>query len=52
MKQWGFGRVSGVDLPAEAAGTVPDQKYVNEHPSRYPDGWIPGHRHPARDRRR
>jgi penicillin-binding protein 2 len=42
VKQWGFGRVSGVDLPAEAAGTVPDQKYVNEHPSRYPDGWIPG----------
>ena len=33
---------SGVDLPAEAAGTVPDRKYVNEHPSRYPDGWIPG----------
>jgi len=31
-----------VDLPAEADGTVPDQKYVNEHPSRYPDGWIPG----------
>ena len=42
VKQWGFGRASGVDLPAEAAGTVPDQKYVNEHPSRYPDGWIPG----------
>ena len=42
VKQWGFGRVSGVDLPAEATGTVPDQKYVNEHPSRYPDGWIPG----------
>ena len=42
VEQWGFGRPSGVDLPAEAAGTVPDQKYVNEHPSRYPDGWIPG----------
>jgi penicillin-binding protein 2 len=42
MRQWGFGRPTDVDLPAEAAGTVPDQKYVNEHPSRYPDGWIPG----------
>jgi penicillin-binding protein 2 len=42
LKQWGFGRVSGVDLPAEAAGTVPDRRYVVDHRSRYPDGWIPG----------
>jgi penicillin-binding protein 2 len=42
VRQWGFGRPTDVDLPAEATGTVPDQKYVNEHPSRYPDGWIPG----------
>jgi len=42
VKQWGFGRVSGVDLPAEAAGTVPDRRYVVDHRSRYPDGWIPG----------
>jgi penicillin-binding protein 2 len=42
VKQWGFGRPSGVDLPAEAAGTVPDRTYVADHRSRYPDGWIPG----------
>jgi penicillin-binding protein 2 len=42
MKQWGFGRPSGVDLPAEAAGTVPDRTYVTENRERYPDGWIPG----------
>jgi penicillin-binding protein 2 len=42
VKQWGFGRPSEVDLPAEAAGTVPDRKYVAEHRARYPDGWIPG----------
>ena len=42
MKQWGFGRTTEVDLPAEAAGTVPDRKYVTEHRARYPDGWIPG----------
>ena len=42
VKQWGFGRPSDVDLPAEAAGTVPDRKYVAEHRARYPDGWIPG----------
>jgi len=42
VKQWGFGRPSDVDLPAEAAGTVPDREYVTEHRDRYPDGWIPG----------
>jgi len=42
VKQWGFGRPSGVDLPAEAAGVVPDRKYVGDNPTRYPDGWIPG----------
>ena len=42
VKQWGFGRPSGVDLPAEASGTVPDRNYVGDHRTRYPDGWIPG----------
>jgi penicillin-binding protein 2 len=42
MRQWGFGRPTSVDLPAEAAGTVPDREYVAEHRGRYPDGWIPG----------
>jgi penicillin-binding protein 2 len=42
VKQWGFGRPSGVDLPAEASGTVPDRNYVADHHARYPDGWIPG----------
>ncbi|MDP9118966.1 MAG: penicillin-binding protein 2 [Actinomycetota bacterium] len=42
VKQWGFGRPSDVDLPAEATGTVPDREYVAEHRARYPDGWIPG----------
>ena len=50
VRQWGFGRQTGVDLPAEAVGTVPDHAYVAEHPEVYPDGWIPGDRHPARDR--
>jgi penicillin-binding protein 2 len=42
VAQWGFGRPSGVDLPAEASGTVPDRSYVGDHRARYPDGWIPG----------
>ena len=42
VRRWGFGRPSGVDLPAEAAGTVPDRQYVSRHPDVYPDDWIPG----------
>jgi penicillin-binding protein 2 len=42
VRRWGFGRASGVDLPAEAAGTVPDRRYVGRHHDVYPDGWIPG----------
>jgi len=42
MRRWGFGRQTGIDLPAEAVGTVPDRAYVAEHPEVYPDGWIPG----------
>ena len=42
VRQWGFGRSTGVDLPAEAIGTVPDREYVSEHRDVYPDGWIPG----------
>ncbi len=42
VKLWGFGRESGVDLPAEATGTVPDRNYVAQNHARYPDGWIPG----------
>jgi penicillin-binding protein 2 len=42
VRQWGFGRATGVDLPAEAVGTVPDRKYVTQHREVYPDGWIPG----------
>lgn len=42
VRQWGFGRETSIDLPAEAVGTVPDREYVNEHDDVYPDGWIPG----------
>jgi penicillin-binding protein 2 len=42
MRQWGFGRVTGADLPNEASGTVPDREYVSENRERYPDSWIPG----------
>ena len=42
VRRWGFGRPTGVDLPREAAGIVPDQAYVYDNPDRYPDRLIPG----------
>jgi penicillin-binding protein 2 len=42
VRQWGFGRPTGVDLHDEASGTVPDRRYVAQNRDRYPDGWIPG----------
>ncbi len=42
VRRWGYGKATGVDLPAEATGTVPDRAYVARHRGVYPDGWIPG----------
>jgi penicillin-binding protein 2 len=42
VRQWGFGRPTGIDLPNEASGVVPDRDYVDENRDRYPNGWIPG----------
>jgi penicillin-binding protein 2 len=30
MRRWGFGRPSGIDIPAEAAGRVPDEEWKQE----------------------
>jgi penicillin-binding protein 2 len=42
VRQWGFGRPTGLDLPNEASGVVPDRDFVVENQDRYPDDWIPG----------
>ncbi len=42
LKAWSFGRGTGVDLPLEAQGTIPDAAFAIEHPEIYPDGPIPG----------
>ena len=42
LRQLGFGRPTGVDLPLETSGTVPDAKFMLDHPELYPDGPIPG----------
>ena len=42
LRQWGFDKPTGVDLPAEESGVIPDAQFAADHPDVYPDGWIPG----------
>ncbi len=45
FRRWGLGSKTGVDLPAEAAGRVPDAAWKDEHFSDYSEqdrAWNPG----------
>jgi len=42
LRQWGFGSATGVDLPGEQAGVIPDNQFALDHPATYPFGWVPG----------
>jgi penicillin-binding protein 2 len=42
LRQFGFGGPTGVDLPSEAAGLVPDAAWAKTRPDLFPDGWVPG----------
>jgi len=42
LREWGFGRPTGVDLPAEASGLLADAAWAQTQPVLFPDGWIPG----------
>jgi penicillin-binding protein 2 len=48
LHQFGFGETTGVDLPAEAAGLVPDPTWAaqarigTDGPKLFPDGFVPG----------
>jgi penicillin-binding protein 2 len=42
LRQWGFGRPTSVDLPAEAGGLVPDVAWAEANPQLFPDGFVPG----------
>ena len=45
MRQAGFGSQTGVDLPYETAGVVPDEKWCDDYRERglgCVDGWLPG----------
>ena len=39
---FGFGSPTGIDLPFEAAGTLPGFDYALQHKSVYPYGWLAG----------
>ncbi len=43
LHQWGFERPTGIDLPAEATGLVPDPAWASTRPDLFENGaWIPG----------
>jgi penicillin-binding protein 2 len=43
IREWGFGAPTGVDLPAEAGGLVPDAAWAETRPDLFEDGvWLPG----------
>lgn len=44
LRQWGFQRRTGLDLPSEAVGLVPDAAWgeADEQQIILPDGWVPG----------
>ncbi|HEX3299897.1 MAG TPA: penicillin-binding protein 2 [Actinomycetota bacterium] len=42
LKQWGFEQPTGVDLPYEVSGLVPDPAWANTQKTLFPYGWVPG----------
>ncbi len=42
LRSWGFGAPTGIDLPFEAGGLVPDSDFAASRPDLYPFGWSPG----------
>ena len=43
-RQWGFGSLTGIDLPGEVSGRVPDAEWKREFNENYPEyqQWLPG----------
>ena len=42
LRDWGFGTQTGIDLPAEATGLVPDAAWAEANPKLFPFGPVPG----------
>jgi penicillin-binding protein 2 len=44
LRQWGFQRPTGLDLPGEAEGLIPDAAWAEEPEQKkiLPNGWVPG----------
>jgi penicillin-binding protein 2 len=42
LRGFGFGMPTGIDLPGEAAGIVPDAAYATANKAVFPYGWVPG----------
>jgi len=42
LREWGFGAPTGIDLPGEASGLVPDAAWAQANPAIFPFGPVPG----------
>ncbi|MGH2675555.1 MAG: penicillin-binding transpeptidase domain-containing protein, partial [Actinomycetota bacterium] len=47
LRRWGFGEVTGIDIPGEAGGRVPDARWKSDINAAYPNlfpepTWLPG----------
>jgi penicillin-binding protein 2 len=42
LHQWGFEQPTGLDLPSETAGLIPDPAWASTQKSLFPYGWVPG----------
>lgn len=42
LRAWGFEKPTGVDLPNEAVGLIPDAAWAEDQDELFPEDWIPG----------
>jgi penicillin-binding protein 2 len=42
LHQWGFEEPTGIDLPSETSGLVPDPAWASTQKTLFPYGWVPG----------